>query len=154
MLELGVQPDVLVCRTEKHLSADLRRKVALFCNVNVNAVIESIDADSIYDVPLLMYKEQLDKVVLNKLKLPLKHEPELDQWKIFLGKLKNPVNEVRIGLVGKYVELKDAYKSIVEAFIHGGVSNECKVKLEWIHSEKIDAENVAQRLQGLNGVLV
>ncbi|MFM7218558.1 MAG: CTP synthase [Bacteroidota bacterium] len=154
LLELGVQPDVLVCRTEKHLSADLRRKVALFCNVNVNAVIESIDADSIYDVPLLMYKEQLDKVVLNKLKLPLKHEPELDQWKIFLGKLKNPVNEVRIGLVGKYVELKDAYKSIVEAFIHGGVSNECKVKLEWIHSEKIDAENVAQRLQGLNGVLV
>jgi len=135
-----------VCRTEKSLSAELRRKVALFCNVNVNAVIESIDADTIYDVPLLMYKEQLDKVVLNKLKLPLKHEPELDAWKIFLGKLKNPVNEVRIGLVGKYVELKDAYKSIVEAFIHGGVANECKVRLEWIHSEKIDAENVAGKL--------
>ncbi|MFM8433416.1 MAG: CTP synthase [Bacteroidota bacterium] len=154
LLELGVQPDVLVCRTEKHLAAELRRKVALFCNVNVNAVIESIDAESIYDVPLLMYKEQLDKVVLNKLKLPLKHEPELDPWKIFLGKLKNPVNEVRIGLIGKYVELKDAYKSIVEAFIHGGVANECKVKLEWIHSEKLDEENVAQRFSGLHGVLV
>ncbi|MFM2207604.1 MAG: hypothetical protein RL213_1579 [Bacteroidota bacterium] len=154
LLELGVQPDVLVCRTERSLSADLRRKVALFCNVNVNAVIESIDAETIYDVPLLMYKEQLDKVVLNKLKLPLKHEPELDQWKVFLGKLKNPVNEVRIGLVGKYVELKDAYKSIVEAFIHAGVANECKVKLEWIHSEKIDKDNVANRLGSLHGVLV
>ena len=154
LLELGVQPDILVCRTEKSLSADLRRKVALFCNVNVNAVIESIDADTIYDVPLLMYKEQLDKVVLNKLKLPLKHEPELDAWKIFLGKLKNPVNEVRIGLVGKYVELKDAYKSIAEAFIHAGVANECKVKLEWIHSEKIDQSNAALKLGGLHGVLV
>jgi CTP synthase len=154
LLELGVQPDVLVCRTERSLSADLRRKVALFCNVNVNAVIESIDAETIYDVPLLMYKEQLDKVVLNKLKLPLKHEPELDQWKVFLGKLKNPVHEVRIGLVGKYVELKDAYKSIAEAFIHAGVANECKVKLEWIHSEKIDAGNIASRLGGLDGVLV
>ncbi len=154
LLELGVQPDVLVCRTERSLSAELRRKVALFCNVNVNAVIESIDAESIYDVPLLMYKEQLDKVVLNKLKLPLKHEPELDQWKVFLGKLKNPVHEVRIGLVGKYVELKDAYKSIAEAFIHAGVANECRVKLEWIHSEKIDAENVAAKLSHLHGVLV
>jgi CTP synthase len=154
LLELGVQPDVLVCRTERSLSAELRRKVALFCNVNVNAVIESIDAESIYDVPLLMYKEQLDKVVLNKLKLPLKHEPELDPWKVFLGKLKNPVHEVRIGLIGKYVELKDAYKSIVEAFIHGGVANECRVKLEWIHSEKIDTDNVASRLHELNGILV
>ena len=146
LLELGVQPDVLVCRTERSLSAELRRKVALFCNVNVNAVIESIDAESIYDVPLLMYKEQLDKVVLNKLKLPLKHEPELDQWKIFLGKLKNPVSEVRIGLVGKYVELKDAYKSIVEAFIHAGVANECKVKLEWIHSEKNRRRECCQQI--------
>ena len=154
MLELGVQPDVLVCRTERSLSTDLRRKVALFCNVNVNAVIESIDAETIYDVPLMMYKEQLDKVVLNKLKLPLKQEPELELWKAFLGKLKNPIHEVRIGLVGKYVELKDAYKSIAEAFIHAGVANECKVRLEWIHSEKIDEDNVASKLGHLQGILV
>ena len=154
LLELGVQPDILVCRTEYAISNEIRRKIALFCNVNVNAVIESIDADTIYDVPLLMYKEQLDKVVLNKLKLSLQHEPELEQWKIFLGKLKNPVNEVRIGLVGKYIELKDAYKSINEAFIHAGVANECRVKLEWIHSEKITEENVAARFAGLNGILV
>lgn len=154
LLELGVQPDVLVCRTEKSLSSEIRRKIALFCNVNVNAVIESIDAETIYDVPLLMYKEQLDKVVLNKLKLPLQQEPELAQWKEFLGKLKNPVHEVRIGLVGKYIELKDAYKSIAEAFIHAGVANESKVKLEWIHSEKLDATNAAAKLGGLHGVLV
>jgi CTP synthase len=126
----------------------------LFCNVNVNAVIESIDAETIYDVPLLMYKEQLGKVVLNKLKLPLQHEPELTQWKEFLGKLKNPVHEVRIGLVGKYIELKDAYKSIAESFIHAGVANESKVKVEWIHSEKIEPGNVAAKLGGLHGVLV
>lgn len=154
LLELGVQPDVLVCRTEKSLSSEIRRKIALFCNVNVNAVIESIDAETIYDVPLLMYKEQLDKVVLNKLKLPLQQEPELTQWKEFLGKLKNPVHEVKIGLVGKYIELKDAYKSIVESFIHAGVANECKVKIEWIHSEKIEVTNVAAKLGGLHGVLV
>ncbi len=154
LLELGVQPDILVCRTEKPISMEIRRKIALFCNVNVNAVIESIDAETIYDVPLLMYKEQLDKVVCNKLKLPLQHEPELTQWKVFLGKLKNPVSEVRIGLVGKYIELKDAYKSIAESFIHAGVANECKVKLDWIHSEKIDAGNVASKLGGLSGILV
>ncbi|MBK9543188.1 MAG: CTP synthase [Bacteroidetes bacterium] len=154
LLELGVQPDILVTRTEKPISGEIRRKIALFCNVNVNAVIESIDAETIYDVPLLMYKEQLDKVVLNKLKLPLQHEPELTQWKEFLGKLKNPVHEVRIGLVGKYIELKDAYKSIAESFIHAGVANESKVKVEWIHSEKIDSANVAAKLGGLHGVLV
>ena len=154
LLELGVQPDILVCRTEYSLSADLRRKIALFCNVNVNAVIESIDASTIYDVPLLMYKEQLDKVVLAKLKLALQHEPELEQWKAFLGKLKNPVNEVRIGLVGKYIELKDAYKSIAEAFIHAGVANESRVNLEWIHSDKLNAENIESKFTGLHGVLV
>ncbi|CAN5391731.1 CTP synthase [soil metagenome] len=154
LLELGVQPDILVCRTEHSLSADLRRKIALFCNVNVNAVIESIDASTIYDVPILMYKEQLDKVVLAKLKLPLQHEPELEQWKAFLGKLKNPVNEVRIGLVGKYIELKDAYKSIAEAFIHAGVANECKVNVEWIHSDKLPAETIESKFGGLHGVLV
>ncbi|MEO8087852.1 MAG: CTP synthase [Bacteroidota bacterium] len=154
LLELGVQPDILVCRTEHSLSAELRRKIALFCNVNVNAVIESIDASTIYDVPILMYKEQLDKVVLAKLKLPLQHEPELEQWKAFLGKLKNPVNEVRIGLVGKYIELKDAYKSIAEAFIHAGVANECKVNVEWIHSDKLAEDTIESKFGGLHGVLV
>ena len=154
LLELGVQPDILVCRTEHSLSAELRRKIALFCNVNVNAVIESIDAATIYDVPLLMYKEQLDKVVLAKLKLALQHEPELEQWKAFLGKLKNPVNEVRIGLVGKYIELKDAYKSIAEAFIHAGVANECRVSIDWIHSDKLSQENIESKFEGLHGVLV
>ncbi|MCX6275136.1 MAG: CTP synthase [Bacteroidetes bacterium] len=154
LLELGVQPDILVCRTEHSLNADLRRKIALFCNVNVNAVIESIDASTIYDVPILMYKEQLDKVVLAKLKLALQHEPELEHWKAFLGKLKNPVNEVRIGLVGKYIELKDAYKSIAEAFIHAGVANECRVKVEWIHSDKLGEDSIESKFSGLHGVLV
>jgi CTP synthase len=154
LLELGVQPDILVCRTERNISVDIRRKIALFCNVNVNAVIESIDAESIYDVPILMYKEKLDQVVLAKLKLPLQHEPELTQWKDFLGKLKNPINEVKIGLVGKYIELKDAYKSIAESFIHAGVANESRVKIEWIHSEKIDSGNVASKFNGVHGILV
>ena len=154
LLEYGIQPDVLVCRTEKHLTHDLRRKIALFCNVNVNAVIESIDASTIYEVPLLMMKEQLDKVVMNKLKLPSKHEPDMQAWKDFLGKLKNPVREIKVGLIGKYIELKDAYKSIVESFIHAGVANECKVELVWIHSEKIDNDNVKSQLKGLNAILV
>lgn len=154
LLEYGIQPDILVCRTEKHMTHDLRRKIALFCNVNVNAVIESIDASTIYEVPLLMMKEQLDKVVMNKLKLPSKHEPDMQAWKDFLGKLKNPVREIKVGLIGKYIELKDAYKSIVESFIHAGVANECKVELVWIHSEKIDKDTVKQQLKGLNAILV
>jgi CTP synthase len=136
------------------MNPDIRRKVALFCNVNINAVIESIDASTIYEVPILMLREQLDKVVLNKLKLPLKHEPDMLAWKDFLGKLKNPVNEVTIGLIGKYIELRDAYKSIAEAFIHAGVANETRVNIEWIHSEKIDAKNPAAQLRDLNAILV
>lgn len=154
LLEYGVQPDILVCRTEHHLSADIRRKVALFCNVDKNAVIESIDASTIYDVPLLMRKENLDGIVLKKLKLASKGEPDLESWKDFLGRLKNPTAEVKIGLVGKYVELPDAYKSINESFIHAGAKNECKVRVKCIHSESITAENVADKLQGLDGVLV
>ncbi|MGI8892354.1 MAG: CTP synthase [Bacteroidia bacterium] len=154
LLEYGVQPDILVCRTEHPLNSDLRRKIALFCNVKVNSVIESIDAESIYDVPLLMLKEQLDKVVLGKLKLPARAEPQMDQWKQFLGKLKNPTSEVKIGLIGKYIELKDAYKSIAESFIHAGVANECKVNVVWIHSEKINEENVVDKMRGLQGILV
>ena len=154
LLELGVQPDILVCRTEYPLNAELRRKVALFCNVTTNAVVESIDAETIYDVPLLMLKEKLDKTVLSKLKLISKEEPNLDKWKDFLGKLKNPTSEVRIGLVGKYVELQDAYKSILESFIHAGAFNETRVRVDFIHAEHLNEANVAHHLSELNGVLV
>ncbi len=154
LLELGVQPDILVCRTEYPLSQELRRKVALFCNVTTNAVVESIDAETIYDVPLLMLKEKLDKTVLSKLKIISKEEPNLDKWKEFLGKLKNPTSEVRIGLVGKYVELQDAYKSILESFIHAGAFNETKVVIENIHADHLNDLNVHAALGHLNGVLV
>ncbi|WP_353182795.1 CTP synthase [Parapedobacter lycopersici] len=154
LLEYGVQPDVLVCRTEHHLSSEIRKKLALFCNVNINAVVESIDAPSIYDVPLLMLKEQLDKTVLTKLKLSTKNDPDLASWKAFLGKLKNPTEEITIGLVGKYVELPDAYKSINEAFIHAGAVNECKVRVKSIAAESINPDNVAEKLKKLSGVLV
>ncbi len=154
LLSYGIQPDILVCRTELPLSMEIRKKLALFCNVNVNSVIEAIDAETIYDVPLLMKKEKLDERVLTKLKMTSKHEPELEQWKAFLGKLKNPVNEVNIGLVGKYVSLPDAYKSIAEAFIHAGSQNDCKVNLKWISSEDISKETVQPILDDLDGVLV
>ena len=154
LLEYGIQPDILVCRTEHPISQDIRRKIALFCNVNINAVVESMDASTIYDVPLLMYKEQLDKTVLSKLKLPTKAEPSMESWKDFLGRLKNPTSEVKIGLVGKYVELPDAYKSITESFIHAGAKNECKVRVEYIPSESIYADNVKEKLAHLDGVLV
>ncbi len=154
LLEYGIQPDILVCRTEHHINMDIRKKIALFCNVNINAVIESIDASTIYDVPLLMLKEQLDRTVISKLKLSNKNEPDLENWKDFLGRLKNPTSEIRIGLVGKYVELPDAYKSITESFIHAGAKNECKVKVECIHSEHLTPENAIEKLKGLHGILV
>lgn len=154
LLAEGIQPDILVCRTEMPLPIELRKKLALFCNVHLNSVIESIDADTIYDVPLLMKREKLDERVLTKLKVHSKHEPDLDQWKTFLGKLKSPTEEVNIGLVGKYVSLPDAYKSIAEAFVHAGAQNDCKVKLHWISSEDISAETVQAVLKGLDGVLV
>ncbi|TNE74722.1 MAG: CTP synthase [Bacteroidetes bacterium] len=154
LLELGVQPDILCCRTEHELDLNLRRKIAKFCNVSMNAVIESRDADSIYDVPILMQAEELDKVVLEKLNLPTKSVPDLNNWVEFLRKLKSPTSTVTVGLVGKYVELKDSYKSISEAFIHAGVANETKVNIKWIHSEKITKENVDAMLEGLDGILV
>lgn len=154
LLELGLQPDILCCRTEHELDLTLRRKIAKFCNVSPNAVIESRDAESIYDVPLLMQAEELDHVVLEKLGLPRKSMPELTSWKAFLTTLKNPENEVTIGLVGKYVELKDSYKSITESFIHAGVDNKCKVNVEWIHSEKLSNANIDEKLSGLDGILV
>ncbi|WP_191906887.1 CTP synthase [Adhaeribacter soli] len=153
--EAGVNPDILVCRSEYPIPSEMRKKIALFCNVQVNSVIESLDAETIYDVPLLMKKEKLDERVIKKLKLTGgAQDPDLDSWKEFLGRLKNPTEEVTIGLIGKYVELPDAYKSIIEAFIHAGAQNECKVKLKTFHAELIDKETVASQLQNLDGILV
>jgi len=153
-LEQGVQPDILVCRTEHELSKDLKRKIGLFCNVNEESVIESLDASSIYDVPLLMEKEELDKVVLKKLGMPYQETPDLSNWKDFLNRLRNPKHEVEIGIIGKYIELKDAYKSIAESFIHAGAFNLCQVKVRWIHSEDLEESNISDLLSGLSGVLV
>ncbi len=154
LLQAGIQPDILVCRTEHQLPNDLREKLALFCNVDEKSVIEAIDAETIYDVPVLMLKEKLDKIALKKLNIKNSNEPNLDSWKAFLGKLKNPTKEVRIGLVGKYNELQDAYKSIYETFIHAGAVNECKVQVVPIHSELLDEENIGHKLTDLDGVLV
>lgn len=154
LLEIGVQPDVLVLRTEHELTSDLRRKVALFCNVAPKAVIQSIDVSTIYEVPIKMQEEKLDEIVLEQLGLPLNSEPDLDSWKKFLYKLKNYRQEVKIGLVGKYVELHDAYKSIAEAFIHAGAVNDCKVNIQWIHSEELNAGNAEEKLKDLQGILV
>lgn len=153
----GIQPDILVCRTEYPLSIEIRRKLALFCNVDLNSVIESIDAKTIYDVPMLMLKENLDSTVLQKLRIADRREPKLVKWQRFLEKLKNPKHEVRIGLVGKYIELADAYKSIHEAFVHGGAVNDCKVIIENIRSESLEgakSDEVAKYLAHLDGVLV
>ena len=154
LLSSGVQPDILVCRTEHTLNAGIKRKLALFCNLDPTAVIEARDADSIYDVPILMLKEKLDTLVISKLRLVDRHEPKLNKWKLFLGQLKNPVHEVKIGIVGKYIELQDAYKSIYEAFVHAGVANEAQVKIIKIHSEDITPDNVAEKLGDVDGVLV
>lgn len=154
LLEAGIQPDILVCRTEHPLPMDVKKKLALFCNVQLNSVIEAMDAETIYDVPLLMKKEKLDERVMTKLKLSSKTNTDLDQWKAFLGKLKNPTQEVNIGLIGKYVSLPDAYKSIIEAFIHAGAAAECKVRLKLISSEELQPETVRERLHDLDGILV
>lgn len=157
LLNTGIQPDVLVCRTEHPISMDIRRKLALFCNVDVSSVIEAIDADSIYGVPIKMLKENLDTTVISKLRLQDKKEPDLKAWKTFLNKLRNPSKEINIGLVGKYNELQDAYKSIHEAFVHGGAVNECKVRVTPIHSEKLeelDADRLRAMLSKFDGVLV
>lgn len=154
LLEAGVQPDVLVCRTEFPLPSDIRKKIALFCNVSINSVIESIDVDTIYDVPIKLRKERLDERVLEKLNINNFKDPNLDQWKEFLGKLKNPKDELKIGLIGKYVELHDAYKSINESFIHAGALNECKVNIDWISSEALSPDMIDERLKHLDGILI
>ena len=154
MSENGVNPDIIVCRTEHPLSPEIRRKIALFCNVKQEAVIEAADASTIYEVPLTMMREQLDVICLRKMGLPMGHEPELGAWKAFLDKLKYPKAKVSIGLIGKYIELQDAYKSILEAFVHAGAVNECKVEVVNIHSEFITPDNVEEKLAPLDGLLV
>ena len=154
LMQSGINADVLVCRTEHDLSEELRDKLALFCNVKREAVIQSIDAPSIYDVPILMREERLDEVVLGKLALPKDQKLNLSQWSSFLHRLKNPKSTIKIGLIGKYVELQDSYKSILEAFIHAGVQNEVEVIVDSIHSEYIDATTIEKKIAHLDGVLV
>lgn len=154
MSENGVHPDIIVCRTERPLVIELRQKIALFCNVKTEAVIEAADAASIYEVPLIMMREKLDVICLKKLNITQYQEPELSKWKEFLDKLKYPKAKVNIGLIGKYIELQDAYKSILEAFVHAGAINECKVEVINIHSEFITEGNVDEKLSNLDGLLV
>lgn len=154
LMESGIKADILVCRTEHELSDDLRQKLALFCNVKREAVIQSIDASTIYEVPNLMLQEGLDVVALKKLNLPKKASPDLKNWNTFLHRLKNPKQTVNVGLVGKYVELQDSYKSILEAFIHAGAANQTKVNVISIHSEYLDANSAEEQLKDLDGILV
>jgi len=150
----GVHPNVIVCRTEHPLNDELKKKIALFCNVKPNAVIEAMDASTIYEVPLKMLQEGLDVIVLKKLQINGYAAPELTKWRAFLDKLKYPQSKVKIGLIGKYIELQDAYKSILESFIHAGAINECKVQIVNVHSEFITDENVQEKLKDLDGLLV
>ena len=152
--QAGVHPDVIVCRTEKELTPEIRRKVALFCNVKPGHVIQSIDAPSIYQVPLNMEHEGLDEMILSHFGLNHLPEPDFTKRNAFLDRLYNPKRKVDIALVGKYVELQDAYKSILESFVHAGAANECEVKVHTIQSEHIDASNVAEKLAGMDAVLV
>ena len=154
LMESGVNADIIVCRTEHSLNDDLRKKIALFCNVEIESVIESIDASTIYEVPILMQNEKLDDVVLKKLNLNNIKSSKLDNWNAFVKKIKNPSNEVSIGLIGKYVELQDSYKSILESFVHAGASNDVKVNVIPIHSEEINIKSSDQIFKNLNGVLV
>ncbi|MDC6367070.1 MULTISPECIES: CTP synthase [Flavobacteriaceae] len=154
LMESGIKADVLVCRTEHQISDDIKKKLALFCNVKKEAVIQSIDASTIYDVPILMQEEGLDTVTLEKLALPKNTNPNLDRWHEFLKRHKNPKHKVTIGLIGKYVELQDSYKSILESFIHAGAANEVKVEVRSIHSEHLSANNIDKKMMGLDGILV
>ena len=154
LLENGLQPDILVLRTEHPLTQGIKRKVALFCNVDANAVMESIDVPTIYEVPMKMHEQHLDEVVLAKLDLPADKEPDMAAWTALVEKIKHPAKTIEIALVGKYTELPDAYKSICESFVHAGAVNDCKVKLRYVNSEKINASNVAAQLGRMAGILV
>ena len=154
LLEYGIQPDILVCRTEYHLDASIRKKIALFCNVEQECVIESIDAKSIYEVPLLMLNEKLDSVVCEKLKIKIENKPSLTKWKKFLNNLHEPEKTIEIALIGKYVELKDSYISIAESLIHAGAKNKTKVNLHWIHSSKLEEQDCETVLKNIHGIIV
>ncbi|MFO7671281.1 MAG: CTP synthase [Bacteroidales bacterium] len=154
LLENGIQPDVLVLRSEHELTKDIRRKVALFCNVELNAVIQSIDVSTIYEVPLLMQDEGLDVIILKKLKIKNEGRPEMKEWREFVNKLKSSEREIRIALVGKYVELYDSYKSIIESLIHAGATNGVKVNVSCLHSEMVKEDNVSEMLSGYDGIVV
>ena len=156
LLTTGIQADILVCRTEHPISMDIRRKLAVFCNVEVASVIEAMDASTIYDVPQLMLKEKLDTVVISKLKMRDRREPNLTKWNDFIFRLKNPVKKIKVALVGKYNELPDAYKSIYESFLHAGAENECKVKVVPIKSEHVEdyEGTMADFFKGYDGILV
>ena len=154
LLESGIQPDILVCRTEHKMNEEIRKKISLFCNVDENCVIQSLDASSIYEVPIFMKKEKLDQVVLEKLDLKIKNIQGLEKWEKFLKKLKNPLQEVNISLVGKYIELKDSYKSIIESLLHAGTEIECKVNINWVHAEKINPKNINKIFKNSNGIIV
>ena len=152
--QAGVHPDVIVCRTEKELTPEIRRKVALFCNVKPGHVIQSIDAPSIYQVPLNMEAERLDEMILNHFHINDLPEPDFANLKVFLNKLYHPKHQVDIALVGKYVELQDAYKSILESFVHAGAANECRVNVHTVQSEYVDASNVEEKVGGMDAILV
>ncbi len=154
LLENGIQPNILVLRTEKELTIDIRRKVALFCNVDLESVIQSINVSTIYEVPILMQKERLDQTVIKKLGLPDSGTPDLTPWKQFLKRLKNPKYQIRVALIGKYVELQDSYKSINESLIHAGSANDCHVDVKFIHSEDINEANYIELLKDFKGILV
>jgi CTP synthase len=154
LLESGVQPDILVCRTEHEIPQAMRTKIAKFCNVAPNAVIQSIDADTIYDVPMLMLEEKFDEVVMEKLNVKSKKKHDLKKWVDFLHRFKNPKHRIEIALVGKYVELKDSYKSISESIIHAGAAIETKVDVRWVHSEELTTKNIKEKLGGVSGILV
>ena len=154
LLSYGVQPDILVCRAEREISTEIRKKIALFCNVRFEEVIQALDAQTIYEVPFLLKKEKIDGVVLRKLNLIPRKDAKLQHWEKFLHTLKNPIDKITIAVVGKYVEHQDAYKSIKEAIIHAGVKNKLEVDIKWIHSEDINEENVERKFAGITGILV
>ena len=153
-MESGISADIIVCRTEHELSEDLREKLALFCNVKREAVIQSIDVDTIYDVPLKMLEEGLDTVVLQRLRLKPKQNHDLKPWNAFLERVRNPKNFIKIGLVGNYVELQDSYKSILESLIHAGAENETEIYVESLHSEYLESKNLKEKLENLDGLIV
>jgi CTP synthase len=151
--EIGIQPDVIVCRTEKPISDEMKDKIGLFCNLDPNNVIQNSDADTLYEVPLLLEEEGLPLLVCERLQLNCQ-DPDLDEWKNIVAREKNPKTTTRIALVGKYVELKDAYLSVVESLKHAGIANEARVDIDWVHSEEINEDNVEVLLKGADGILV